>query len=170
MKKTLLILLLLFISFCKAQKISEDYIDDFTKNKIKRTEWETLTFEMKAVTYYRLNKIDNQYYIQLKIMLGDVYFLINQNDELMFKLKNDEIVTLKNTKYTTSCVGCGSIGFNGSKSQGINTSYFISEEHYKLLSQNSVSKIRIYTSNNFIDLEIKDKKSDILQKALKLIE
>lgn len=170
MKNLFLILFALFTAYCNAQKISEDHIDEFTKNHVKRTDWEGLTFEMKAVTSYRFSKIDNQYFIQLKIMLGDVYFSINENDELMLKLINEEIVTLKNIKYTTTCVGCGSTGFNGSQSQGINVSYNISNEQYQLLTQNTISKIRIYTSKNYIDLEIKKKKADILQKALKLLE
>ena len=170
MRRILLMLFTLFTISGTAQKVSEDYVDEFTKNHIKRTDWETLTFEMKAVTHYQLCKIDNQYFIQLKIMLGDVFFSINKDDELMLKLANDEIVTLKNIKYTTTCVGCGSTGFNGSQSQGICVAYNIDNEQYLLLKQNSVSKIRIYTSKGFIDLEIKNKKADILQKVLKLIE
>jgi len=170
MRKVYLILFTLFTAFCNAQKISEDYIDEFTKNHVKRTDWEALTFEIKAVTSYRFSKIDNQYFLQLKIMLGDVYFSINENDELMLKFTNEEIVTLKNIKSTTTCVGCGATGFNGSQSQGINVSYNISNEQYQLLTQNSISKIRIYTNKSYIDLEIKKKKADILQNALKLIK
>lgn len=170
MRRILLILFTLFTISGTAQKVSEDYVDEFTKNHIKRTDWETLTFDMKGVTHYRLSKIDDHYFIQLKIMLGDVFFSINENDEFMLKLANDEIVTLKNMKYTTTCVGCGSTGLNGSGAQGICVNYNINNEQYLLLTQNVVSKIRVYTSKGLIDLEIKNKKADILQKALKLIE
>lgn len=168
--KKLFLLLFFSATLSNAQKISENYIDDFTKNHIKRTDWEALTFEMKAVTHYRLSKIDDQYFFQLKIMLGDVFFSINENEELMLKLSNEEIVTLKNLKYTTTCVGCGSTGFNGSKAQGIYVSYNLSNENFQSLKENKVSKIRISTSKGLIDLDIKVKKADTLIEVLKLIE
>tara|TARA_R110002124_G_scaffold200960_1_gene367524 strand:- start:734 stop:1045 length:312 start_codon:yes stop_codon:yes gene_type:complete len=103
-------------------------------------------------------------------MRGGNFFSVNENDELMLKLINSEIVTLKSIQYSTTCVGCGSTGINGSQSQGISVGYKINNEQYDLLTQNIISKIRIHTNNSFIDLDIKNKKAIVLQNSLILIK
>lgn len=59
MKKILLILLFIFSINSFAQKIEKNELDEFTKDLIIETEWQTLTSEFGGYSYFRIKKIND---------------------------------------------------------------------------------------------------------------
>jgi len=166
-----IVIILIFTTFyiqISAQEIVEDKIDEFTKNSVKRTSWEKLVFELDLTAYFRISKINDIFYFDLKAMDQSV-FSIAEGQEIMFKLKNGKIIKLNNLEYALTCTGCGAIGYAGSGGIGIKVSYEISKEFLDLLRANQVEKIRIYTSKGYIEKEIKEKFAKKLENAFKLI-
>lgn len=168
----LLFLLLLSVNL-QAQTLVEDKIDDFTKNRIKRTSWEILFRQsgLKNPTniFYNVSKVDSVYGLTMKIMLGNV-FSIDTDDELMIKLENDSVISLHNYRYTISKKGGGSIGYWGSAMQGLTALYEIDNNQYKLLLSVPISKIRIALSRSQIDLDINPKNANSFIDALLLLK
>jgi hypothetical protein len=169
--KYLIGLLFLSLSFViKAQTIKENTIDEFTKKKVMRTSWDLICRSVKLTAYTSVSKINDDIFISLKLMPGLGVFSISEGDEFLLKLANDSIVKLKCLKYTISCIGCGAIGFMGSGTQGISVDYPISVEQYNRLLDDKINKIRIYTSNGYIESGIKEKFAEVFKKQLTLIK
>ena len=173
MKNKLLIQIIIIsiISFnAFGQEIEENRVDDFTGNSIKRTSWETLNMTMKFAAYFRISNIDDLYFFDLKMMIGGKVFSIDKEQELMLKLSNNEIITLPNLKHTITCNGCGARGLSGSNAQGIKVSYLITEEQIYKLKDSDVTKIRIYTTNGYVENDLKSKHNKKIKKAMSLIK
>ena len=172
MRKLLLSILLIGILLpIMAQELEENEVDEFTGSAIKRTSWETLNMTMKFTAYFRISKINENLYFDLKLMIGGgEVFSIDEGDQFMLKLENDEIVKLSNLEFTITCTGCGARGISGSAAQGIQVTYPITPEQFNMLKNNTVSKIRIYTSDGYIENEFKLKYYSKLLNALMLVE
>ena len=152
-----------------AQNIVENKVDEFTKTSIKRTSWENLTSSIIYTTYFRFSKINNELFFDLKLIDGTVFY-ISEGQEIMFKLSNDEILTLNNFKSEHTCTGCGAKGFVGSTGNGIQVSYPLNKEHFELLKKYDVLKIRIYTSEGYREDELKTKNLKKFKKGLSIID
>ncbi len=87
----------------------------------------------------------------------------------MLKTDTDSIITITNPKFTTSCIGCGSKGLNGSGTLGIDITYIIYNSQITYLKNHSVVKIRFYTQEGYIELDVKDRFRDVIKKELSLI-
>ena len=175
MKKHVILSIVTFIvfgtvSFTYGQKLEVNKVDDFTNNTVKRTSWERITMNMGFTSYFRFSQINANNYFDLKLMLasGSV-FAIDKNQKIMFKLDNGELVTLHNLEYVITCRGCGAKGYIGSDAQGIKTSYPIDKEQFEKIMNNTVVKIRIYTTDGYIENDIKEKNAKKISNALKLI-
>ena len=165
--KTLLFLIGTSLS-AYGQTLEVDEIDEFTKHRVKKTSYETL-YLWKFTAYCRVAKVEKEERIDLKLMIKGV-FSIDKDAEFMFKLDNDEIVTLKNLQYEITCNGCGSNGYLGSQAQGLKTSYGLTAEQHDKLRDHRIVKIRIYTSDGYVEGEIKEKTALTFQNALRLVE
>jgi hypothetical protein len=152
------------------QSLEVDEVDEFTKNRVKKTTYETLHTSMKFSAFCRISNINGSEFFELKMMIGAKVFSINKDQELMLKLDNEEIITIKNLEYAITCTGCGAKGFGGSTGQGIKTSYFLSKEQHEKLKTNKVVKLRIYTSDGYVEGEVKEKNYLFLKNALSLVE
>lgn len=153
-----------------AQKLKENKVDEFTKNSVKRTSWETLTTNMQFTAQYRLSQINKDKLFDFKIIQGGKVLGMKKGEEMMLKLENGEIVTLTSLESATSCVGCGSTNIVGSAAQGISVTYSLSDEAYSKLTGNKVDKVRIYTTDGYLEKEVKDKAANTLQTTLSLIQ
>jgi len=170
MKTTFTILLLLTTNFILAQTIEEDKIDEFTKNSIKRTSWETLTnpsFNGNFASYVRISKINSTFYLNFK-MWNNGIFSILKDDNLFFKLKNDSIVTLFANESTISCRGCGSKGMAGSDAFGVKVNFNLDSKDIELLKGSEIEKIRIYTTGGYLEKAVKERFSEVIKKELML--
>lgn len=169
--KTLSLIVLFFPTFCFAQKLKVNKIDEFTNASVKRTSWETINYSGKSfMAYVRISKIDDILYLNLKIMLpSDEVFSIDKENELMIKTSTDSIITLYNLKYEISCTGCGANGLLGSALQGMEVSYKIPAEMVSYLLNNMIKKLRIYTTDGYVEDNINDKHAETFIKLLKLV-
>lgn len=152
------------------QELVKNEVDDFTNNTVKRTSWETINMTLEFAAYFRVSKINDNFYFDLKMMMGTSVFSIDKGQELMFKLANEEIIKLPNLNYAITCKGCGARGFSGSEAQGIKVSYPITLEQIKKLNENMAVKIRIYTNAGYVENDLKLKYQKKIQKALLLFE
>jgi hypothetical protein len=168
-----LLSLFIFSLNVNAQSLVDDKTDEFTKKRIKRTSWEILYRHsgLKNPTniFYNISNVDSVYALNLKIMLGSV-FSIDENDELMIKLANDSIITLHNYRFTISNAGGGSIGYWGSAMQGLSVLYEIDKNEYNILKSIEIYKIRIMLNESQIEMEISENNSKTFMKALSLVK
>lgn len=171
MKKTALLGLLVFFGVLTfGQTLEKNEVDEFTNNSVKRTSWETINMTMKFTAYFRISKINDNTYFDLKMMIGTSVFSINKGQELMIKLSNDNIVKLPNLEYAITCRGCGAKGLSGSEAQGIQVSYPISKEQIEQLKSGTGNKLRIYTNDGYVENDMKAKNYNKIIKALSLVE
>lgn len=155
-----------------SQTIVENQIDEFTNQSIKRTSWEPLSKNMNGALHFRISQINSHYFLDLKMIIGQggSVFSIGENDELMFKFMNGEVIKMMNKKFTITCEGCGAVGFIGSTAQGIQVSYPLNEDQVKLIVSNNIEKIRVYRTKDYIEESIKPKYADSVKIALSLLQ
>lgn len=163
MKKSIAILRHLYIALfvlisgnISAQKIAEDYVDEFTNHKYRRTSWERFVSKRDMGAFVRFSEKDGALYFEFKTMLM-VVFSLDKGNNVRFMLDNKEIIELENTEYTVSCKGCGSIGLSGSALYGVHMRYPIKREFLEKLKAHKVQKIRVYTTDGYYEAIIKEK-------------
>jgi hypothetical protein len=170
-KTTLIIILLLLIGITSksfAQKIEESKKDDFTGKSIKRTSWENLFTTMTANAYFRISIVGDDESFDLKYQDGSP-FAIEADQELLLKLDDGEVLTLKNAQSTATCKGCGAKGLSGSGAEGIQVLYPMTKEQAGLLKAHKVVKVRITTLDKTFDGDVKDKNAEKIQACLNLL-
>lgn len=172
MKFILSLLFLLVPVSTFAQTLVKNEVDEFTSLRIMETSWEFLLPPMSQNVHFRTKKIENNYYFDLKWMdrTGTAVYSIDKADELMFKLENGTIVKLPCIEYVISCIGCGATGFAGSEGMGINPMYHIDNKSYELLKGNTIVKMRFYTTDGYLERDIKQKYSDKINSSLTLLQ
>lgn len=159
------------LSLCSySQKLEENDNDEFTKQSVKTTSWESLCTDMDQEISYRIAKIDGSIALQAKIMISHKYFSISQGSSIMFKLSDDSVIDLKSLKPASSCLGCGATGFVGSKAPGVNVLYTVTDENLAKLKTLPVKKIRVYTDAGITEFEITDRKAQKFIKAVLLMD
>ncbi len=170
MKQFIVIIFIATLSFSlNAQKLVENKIDEFTKHTVKRTSWEDLLYSMKGNAYFRISKINDSYFFDLKYADGTV-FSIDKNAELMLKLDNDSIFKLTNLEFTITSNGAGAIGLAGSNREGISVSYVsFNDPKFITLINHKVKKFRINTTSGYIEDEVKPKFAEKIVTAVKLV-
>ena len=110
--QTLLVVTLIWTSSLTfGQKLVTNKIDGFTNSSIKRTSYERLNWSTSFVGYFRISKINENTYFDLKMMINTSVFSINKGQEIMFKFFSGEIIKLPNIEYAITCTGCGAKGF-----------------------------------------------------------
>jgi predicted nucleotidyltransferase len=168
MKNTLLALTFIFTSMYAGAQLAENKVDEFTKKSVKRTTWEKFIYSMKGTAFTRVSRIDSTILLNFKFSNTDV-ISIREGAKFMLKTSTDSIVTLNALDYTISCKGCGAINYVGSAAEGVEVTYPISIEQVNYLASNPVTKLRFYTTDGYLEFEIKEKFAKSLQDQLKLI-
>ncbi len=163
---------LLICSSVSGQKLITNEKDKFTGKQIKRTSWESIgsTGSLGGYTFYtQLTKIDTTAYFDLRVMYtGRKLLSVHKDDELMFMLQDSSIVKLKSSEFKISSYGGGATGLSGSQALGMVVSYYINEENLKTLTGNII-KIRWYTTDGYVEHDIKGKNSNKINELVKLI-
>lgn len=177
LKKIAFSLALFFlIEAVSSQTIKENQVDEFTKNKVIRTSWEPLSKNGNIYAHVRGSRINEIFYLDIKIMLagglkiGGSIFSIQDGPYIMFKLENDSILTLHNPKYEIACRGCGAINLIGSEGYGVNLKIPLEADKIDYLITHKITKIRLYTTDGYVEGEVKEKFSDMIAKEFKLIK
>jgi hypothetical protein len=165
MKKILLSFAVIFLySASFAQSIKESFIDDFTGNKVIKTSWVSVMSYMTD-SYIRLTQINTSTIIDFKLCIGGV-FSIKEGAELMFKMDNEKIAKFRCLEYAITSMGGGSVGLFGSQAQGLMARYVPADStSLPLLSTNNVKKIRIYTTDGYVDQNVSEGESNSIREA-----
>lgn len=168
--KLALLALLCIPLFSKSQELKENKIDEFTKDSVKTTTWQTLDVSGSNTFNYRIVKKNADAAIEMKLITGKVVS-IDKDAKLMFVLAgSDSIIYLQNDQYKISCNGCGSYNLIGSKAEGIDVFYPVPENVAEILLSYRVAKYRIYTSDGYIESEVREPKAATFQKCFALIK
>lgn len=168
MRTIILTACLLIPYWATSQKIAVNETDEFTGNRVIKTEWEKLSAYLDfTVTYSRISKINGDYFLEIKHM-NDKINTIPKEEIMYLKLKNGEIIELLNLETTVSSHGGGSIGFAGSKALGFHLIFHLPEMTYYKLRESLLEKIRINTSEGYIEVEVVEKKAKVFLNCLKL--
>lgn len=171
MKRIFLSILLAAFSLnANSQEIEKNEVDDFTGAKIIETSWEKFnkdTWDFKA----RIRQIDDRYYFEVKFILGFTgsVFSISKEDPIMLKLENGSMVELYPKEYTLTCEGCGATGLTGGANQGMHARYVVTKEQLQELQMYRVEKYRIYTSDGYVEDDLKKKRRVVIQNLANLI-
>lgn len=172
MKYLIVSLLVLSSLSLKAQRIEENKIDDFTKTRVTRTSWNYLYKSGGWVPLWlgvRVSKINDTYWLNLKIMNGGHVESILEGAKFMLMLSNDSVVELANSAYAISCTGCGAIGFVGSAGQGLAADFMIRNNDVPSLMNNPIKKVRIYLSDGYEEGALKGALVDLIMDDIKMI-
>ena len=161
MKKILFILMLLSSLLLHAQKIEKDIIDEFTKQRTIYTSWVKVD---KGSMKFRFISIDNSVCLEYRYQSNHV-IAIDKGAELLFlESYNNDVHKLTNIEYAIASIGGGATGFAGSNGLGIRTKYVGDISFFK----NNLKKMRIYTTDGYIDKEISADEAINLQKLYKI--
>lgn len=172
MKYIIILILLLALSpqTARAQKIEINKVDDFTGSVIIRTSWEKLAQSMSGTMHLRVSKIDSYYSVDVKLMLGaGSIFSISEDSDLMFKLQDGQVITVKALEYAITGRGEGAVGFIGSQAMGIRATYNIRLKDIQTLAVFPVLKMRVYTNDGYVDFDLSEKRSMLLGKTFALL-
>lgn len=171
MKLTLLLLLLPVMA--GAQKIAEDKTDEFKGTRVIRTDWNKQVEKMSGpVSFVRISKLDSLYVLDFKTAYGagaSGVYSIKQGSELIFKLADETMVTLKSIETVVSEKGGGTIGITASSWYGTQTTYVLTAEQRDQLKKSPAVKYRIYMRDGYNDQDIKEKWQNSISLMLHLI-
>lgn len=171
MKVISTIVFLIAATFCHAQILERNEIDEFTNNKVQSTSYEILAQNFKMSAFIAATNINDSIAIlNLKLTVGPGrVHAIDKGGIFFLKLSDNSIVELRNIEYSISCTGCGARGLGGSGAQGTKTSYSLDKSQIAKLRKSSVSKIRIYTTNGYIESEVNSNRNDVIKQSLNLL-
>lgn len=160
MKKILLALLLLTTFPLFSQKIEKDVIDEFTKQRTTITSWVKVD---KGYMSLRFIAVDNTMCLEYRYQ-SNGYIAIDKGAELLFIDSNGNVHKLTNGEYAIASIGGGATGFAGSKGLGIRANYFGDVSFFA----KNLKKMRIYTTDGYMDRNISSKEGINLQKLYKV--
>lgn len=167
MKKILLIVFAITPLLAFSQKIDKCEIDDFTGKKTVYTSWTKIkmgnAMSGRNNLMFRLSSVDDKIRFHIKWITVDVTS-IREDAELMFKLNDDEVLTLNAASYAIAGKGEGVTGLSWSAIVGISATYK-GADISKFGDDTYVSKLRIYTSDGYEDIDIKEKDAKKINKA-----
>jgi len=164
MKKIILLLLIGFSG--SSQNIAISQIDEFTKleilqiNASKDKKWKGTDNIAKGLFNYvflSLKKVGLIKILQLDTQIGSVICINNNEDKIILLLDNNNTIQLQQE----SKLDCA---------QRVVPKYLITEEQIKILSECQIKKIRIYTNDGYIEIEIKEDKKELIKNTFLLFK
>jgi hypothetical protein len=179
--------MLSFNAFSQNCKYEKNEIDKFTKKKVVITKSEKVFYTLNTSGFYTVKQDGENYYIEFDYLVQTSFsgtsnaeknISIKQNDQLMFLLENDEIVTLvsANTVQTQMKPNMTSQLVNWELND---VSYPISLEQLKTLQSAKTKTLRIYRTIGYdaqnigqqenMDVDIKKASQDDMQKMIQCV-
>lgn len=150
MKKLILLLAFILPILANAMKIETDEIDEFTGERTVITSWESLNAQNIHVRFKSRN---GKTYLDWK-MFFDGAIVISKGDEIMFKATDGDISKFESTTTVSGEKGAAATGFIGSGGWGIFAHYAGPLDWF---ASHTAKLIRIYTTDGYIDKEVKEK-------------
>lgn len=150
MKKYFLVVIIPIISFnSEAQKCKyeKNELDEFTKNYVVITKRRSLYQYLSNVLTMKGVMINDNKYLRAEIGASGI-FSVDKGDKLMFILGDGSVLELKSVEYVIA--DHKTHGFYGAVAD-----YYIDPEKFQLLSNYKITKVRIYTTDGYIEKKIK---------------
>lgn len=154
MKKLLLVLISLPV-MAFSQKIKKSEVDKFTKQKRIETSSELIRSGFTDVVAVSLRAVDTTCFINLLVTNWSIG-VIGSDSPIMFLLDNGETVTAMST-------GIQSYKISNASTKSFDHQYKISKEGLEKLAAHKLKSIRRYTTENYSDLDIKERMQDRLK-------
>lgn len=172
MKKITLAIILFtsFSSFSQKCKYVKNEVDKFTNKTILETKLDALGVSgmgMGFTSGYSFYKSNNDRFIKFVFTTTGSVFAISKGEGVMFKLENGDVVTLHFLESVVSDVSYIS-GLNTSAKK-ITTLVPLSDLEVEKLNKSLITDIRVYTTDGYIDDEVKKKRAVKFQELLKCI-
>ena len=151
------------------QRIEKREIDAFSGRETIYTTWEVACRNMRSGnTFFRIQKIDNFFILDVKIDIGNKVLGIYRDAELIFLFDNGDRLTLKSRDGFVGGRGQGAVGLSGSQSWGIHARYNLTQDDIKVLQNETVSKFRVSFTDGFRDFEPNRRQSARIQGLFQL--
>lgn len=171
MKKIILILIIITsANYTFGQELTKNEVDEFTGKTVKETSWETLNKKSKLYSYVRFRKVDSTIYFVFKMMIGNKVYSVDKGEVLYLKFADEEIVKISNSQYQLTTYGAGAVGLIGSKALGVELTCLINQETLSKLEEKTLAKVRVYTSDGYVEAEVKEKQAENFKELAKLID
>jgi len=155
-----------------SQKITKDYTDEFTGIHERQTNWEGIGTNNKWTAHVSFLEAEKEIlYMDIRIIIESLrnnYYSISKGDKMMIKLSNDSVISLTSTADFSCCKGCGAVNFFGSGANGISARYQVLDDETDALKKYAVVKIRLYTSKGHLELDLKEKKQEVIKSLINL--
>ena len=175
MKKNLLLLLLLMLGIgIQAQSLKVDRQDKFTGFKEKRTSFVKIVSDPLImggqmgrnilVTFQTFE--DSKIPIMIMKWCTNEVRAIEKGETVVFLDEDGNTHPYNNSEYTISSRGEGTVGVVGMDLQGVQ---LILTGDFTSLKDKRMTDLRIYTTDGYIDFEIKKNNATKLNKIYKLI-
>lgn len=175
--KNLCLLLILIPSLCFSQtfpqgSFAENRVDEATHDTIMRTYWQVMErsgLSRKLNTFYRISRINDNIYIDLKVIEAGRPFVVPRGAELKILLENGNILLFHNKSYQVSCAGCGARGFAGSSVQGAVLSFEVTDYNMRQLMHHYIARIGINTGDDYLEKRITVEHSEVFMSELRMV-
>lgn len=171
MKKIILILMIIInTNYTCGQELIKNEVDEFTGKTVKETSWETLNKKSKLYSYVRFRKVDSTIYFVFKMMIGNKVYSVDKGEVLYLKFADEEVVKISNSEYQLTTYGAGATGLAGSKMLGVELTCIINQEILSKLEEKTLAKVRVYTSDGYVEGEVNEKQAEKFKVLAKLID
>lgn len=157
MNATLIILFTLVTAISFSQcKYQTNEIDKFTKTSKIVTKSESLHKDFNSAISFSFCKFDSEYFVKVGINLTDKTYSIIDGDKLML-ICGDSIVSLVSLE---TQVATGFVYVN----------YLITREQLEVLQNHTITNVRVYLRDSYIEKEIILKRANKIQLLSKCID
>lgn len=172
MKKIILLFMMLAGLTMNAQKCkyAKNEVDKFTNKTILETKTDAFGISgigMGFSSSYSLYKSDDNKYIKFMFTTTGSVFAISKGEGVMLKLQNGDVVTLDFLESVVSDISHNTAMKSSVKK--ITTLVPITDQNIEKFNNSLVTDIRVYTTDGYVDDEVKEKRAKIFQELLKCI-
>jgi len=116
------------------------------------TDWQNLSrpsIKNHFCSFYRFGFSGGEYFLDLKVSVGGVKFIVARNAMLEIEMECGDTVKLLNTKYEKSCRGCGAI-WKESDVHGVTLRFPMTAADLRTLAHDYPGHIRLHLPDNVV--------------------
>ncbi|MBE2290395.1 MAG: hypothetical protein IAE95_12625 [Chitinophagaceae bacterium] len=116
------------------------------------TDWQNLSrpsVKNHFCCFYRFGFSGGEYFLDLKVSVGGVKFIVAKNAMLEIEMECGDTVKLYNTKYEKSCRGCGAI-WKESDVHGVTLRFPMTADDLRKLAHDYPGHVRLHLPENVV--------------------
>lgn len=153
MKKIILLFLICTNVFSQNCKFEKNEVDEFTGSKIIKLKEKLLAkTSMTTGVSFQIQSINDQKFIEFTYTSSQVFSFDKNKSMIMLKTNDGEIIEIPFEKNDISDVTYGSYFYSKQK-------VILTQDLIIKLENKPIVKFRLYTSNGFVEEEVKSKNS-----------